>query len=135
VLCLWDTDIFSEFLRGKNPQIVTRGRAYPKQYYQPTYSIITRYEILRGLKAMNATVQLAVFETWCQQSQVLPIRDDIIVIAADIWAVLRKAGQPIGDSEPLIAATAIHHGLPLATRNVAHFSRILNLTIDDWSKP
>jgi tRNA(fMet)-specific endonuclease VapC len=83
----------------------------------------------------NATAQVAVFEAWCQRFQVLPLTDDIIIWSASIWARLRQVGRPIGDHDPLIAATALRHGLPLATRNVAHFARVPGLTIDDWSKP
>ncbi len=87
------------------------------------------------MKAKGATAQLAYFEAWCQHFQILPITDAIIVIAADLWAVLKQTGQIIGDNDLLIAATALHHGLPLAPKNVAHFSRIAGLTVADWSVP
>src|SRR5262249_17466933 len=35
----------------------------------------------------------------------------------------------------IIAATALHHGLSLATGIVKHFNRIPSLTIEDWTKP
>ncbi len=99
-----------------------------------TCSLITRFEILRGLKA-SATAQLARFEAWCQSHEILPIRDEIIVVAADCYASLYQTGQLIGDADLLIAATALYHGLALATGNVSHFSRIPGLAIEDWTKP
>jgi predicted nucleic acid-binding protein len=48
---------------------------------------------------------------------------------------LRKVGQPIEDNDILIAATALHHNLPVATRNVADFNRIPGLAVEDWSNP
>ena len=65
------------------------------QNSQPLISMITRYEILRGLKARRATRQLARFEQRCQQSQVLPLTDAIIVLAADLYALLYQTGQLI----------------------------------------
>jgi tRNA(fMet)-specific endonuclease VapC len=133
--CLWDTDVLSEFLRGKHPHIVWKSIAYLTQYGQASISLITRYEILLGLKAKNATAQLAVFEAWCQRFQILPITDDIIVSAADLWSILKRIGQLIGDNDLLIAATALHYGLSLATKNVAHLNRIPGLAVEDWSIP
>ena len=56
-----DTDILSSLMRG-NQQVVAKARAYLAQHGQLTFSIITRYEILRGLKAKDAKRQLGNFE-------------------------------------------------------------------------
>jgi tRNA(fMet)-specific endonuclease VapC len=45
-----DTDILSALMR-KNHQVVAKAKAYLAQHRRLTLSIITRYEILRGLKA------------------------------------------------------------------------------------
>jgi len=94
--------------------------------------MITRYEILRGLKARRATRQLARFEQRCQHSQVLPLTDDIIVQAADLYALLYQEGQLISDADILIAATALKHDLVMVTENVHHFQRIPGLSIESW---
>jgi len=135
VICLLDTDITSLIRKGTQPLVNQRAHAYLNQHGSFTISLITRYEILRGLKATNAAVQLASFETRCSYHKILPITDDLIVIASNIWADLKQTGQPIGDIDPIIAATALHHGLSLATGNVAHFSRIPGLTVEDWTQP
>jgi len=87
------------------------------------------------LKAKGAGNQLIHFEIWCLLQEVLPISESIIVLAADLYAGLKRRGQLIGDNDLLIAATALHQGWSLATGNVAHFSRIPGLVIDDWTKP
>jgi tRNA(fMet)-specific endonuclease VapC len=135
VVCLLDTDIVSHIRRGTNPLVSQRALSYLAPQGNFTLSLITRYEILRGLKATNATAQLAGFEAWCQRHDVRPLTDPIIVLAADLWAGLRQTGRLIGDNDLLIAATALHHGLTLATGNTAHFSRIPGLALDDWTKP
>ncbi len=133
--CLWDTDIMSEFLKGKHPHVARRAAAYLNQYRQASISLITRYEILRGLKATSATTLLARFESICQKHKVLAVSNNVVVLAADLWASLKRAGQLIGDNDLIIAATALRHRLALATGNTAHFSRIPGLTLDDWTKP
>lgn len=132
--CLWDTNVISEFLRGKNLVLGQKASAYLNRYRRSTFSILTRYEILRGLKVKNAKAQLARFENLCRKNEILPITDDIVVKAADLWAYLRRKGRLIEEMDLFIAATALHHGLSLATGNVGHFSRIPGLTIEDWTK-
>jgi len=65
-------------------------------------------------------------------NEVLPLSDEIAKKAAEIFAELRKKGQVIGHNDVLIAATAITQSMILITNNVAHFSRIEGLEIDNW---
>ena len=96
-----------------------RAVAYFAQHRRATFSLITRYEVLRGLRARGALTKLARFEAFCQQSEILLLDEHIIVLAADVWAGLKRKGRLIGDNDILIAATALHHGLAVATGNVA----------------
>ena len=54
---------------------------------------------------------------------------------ADEYARLKQAlalaGTPIPENDLWIAACALEHGLPLATRD-AHFARVPGLTMQDW---
>ncbi len=72
------------------------------------------------------------FEAFCVKNEVLPITDEIVVVAADIYADLHSRGQLIPDADILIAATAMHHGLVLATNNQRDFGRIAGLQLDNW---
>jgi tRNA(fMet)-specific endonuclease VapC len=55
-----------------------------------------------------------------------------IVQAATIYADLHRRGELICDADILIAATAITHGLTVATNNQAHFRRIPDLLVVNW---
>jgi tRNA(fMet)-specific endonuclease VapC len=46
-------------------------------------------------------------------------------------AALKAAGTPLPENDVWIAAFALEHGLPLATRD-AHFERVPNLRMIDW---
>jgi len=128
---LVDTDVLSALMR-KNPKALTRARTYLADHPQLTISLVTRFEILRGLKAKQATTQLAAFDAFCAGNEVLPISDQIVVRAADIYADLHARGQLVADADILIAATAQESGLVLATNNVADFCRMPGLQIDNW---
>ncbi len=130
---LLDTDTLSEFMKGRNPHIVMMGSLYLQQYGHFTFSVITLYEILRGLKAKRAFVQMTKFLRLCQQSRVLPITIEIAQRAADIYDDLRQKGQPLSDADIFIAATALEHGLVLVTNNLSHFQRIPSLIVMSWA--
>ncbi len=63
---------------------------------------------------------------------VLNLDRDIAWKAAQISRHLRSAGRAIGDNDLWIAATAIHHQLPLVTRNTQHFQRIADLMLTGY---
>lgn len=131
---LLDMDSLSEFFKGRDLALRQKVRDYLQEYRRLTFSLITRYEVLRGLKAKQAAQQLARFETLCRASTVLPLTDSIIVRAADLYAHLKMQGPLISDVDLLIAATALHHGLILITHNTAHYSPIPGLTLEDWKR-
>ena len=128
---LLDTDILSAIMR-KNPVVRSKARAYLMEHERFTLSMITRYEILRGLQAKEADRQIAVFEALCNQSTILPLTDQAVAKAAEIYADLSHRGQLIGDADILIAASALVHGLGVATNNERHFQRINGLQVENW---
>ena len=131
---LLDTDVLSNLMR-QHPMALKRAHVYLTQHRQLSFSVITRYEILRGLEAKNAHRKIKNFDLFCQANQILPLTDNVIQQAAKIYGDLHRDGQLIGDADILIAATAQIHKLPLVTNNQAHFGRITNLAIENWLTP
>ncbi len=131
---LLDTDTLSNVLR-QNAMALSYARTYLAAQGRFTFSLITRYETLRGLKAKQALMQQAAFERFCAANIILPLMDAIIVRAADIYADLRQSGALIGDADILIAATALEHGLTLITNNTRHFRSVTGLTLHNWLVP
>ncbi len=126
-----DTDILSLLMR-KNAAVLARASSYLSEHRRFTISIITRYEILRGLKAKDALKQAKRFEEFCAQNRVLPIDDKVIIQAADIYADLYRRGELIADADILIAASAMANECGLVTNNEAHFRRIAVLQVENW---
>jgi tRNA(fMet)-specific endonuclease VapC len=129
---LLDTDTLSEIMRGRDSNIGQKAREYLRTHGQFRISIITRYEILRGLKAKQASRQITLFEERCRKSILYPLIDDIIVKASDIYAYLYNQGLLISDADILIASTALVNNLTLITGNLEHFNRIPNLVSQSW---
>ena len=53
-------------------------------------------------------------------------------LAARVSRSLRAAGGPIGDHDLWIAALALQHGRPLASRNERHFRRVPSLSLQAY---
>ncbi|WP_218025496.1 PIN domain-containing protein [Capsulimonas corticalis] len=86
---LLDTDTLSAIIK-QNPIALVRSRNYLANFGALTFSIITRYEILRGLNAKRASSQIAAFEALCRASEVLPLTDAIVLQAATIYGDLHR---------------------------------------------
>lgn len=128
---LLDTDILSAIMR-QDLVVSPKAQSYLSNHQQFTFSIITRYEILRGLKAKEATKQIAAFERFCEVSIILPITDAVIIKASDVYALLKQRGELIGDADILIASTALVNQLYVVTNNFNHFRRVPELQIQNW---
>ncbi len=126
-----DTDTLSAIMH-QDVDAVSNAKRYLAAHPKLTISIITRYEILRGLMAKNATKQVWKFDRLCVTMDVLQLTDPIVVRAASLYANLRQAGKSIGDADILIAATCLENGHEIVTNNTSHFSRIPGLMVRNW---
>ena len=63
----------------------------------------------------------------------LPFEEPDARAGADIRAVLRKLGAPIGPYDVLIAAQARRAGATLVTANGREFERVPELIVADWA--
>jgi len=130
---LLDTDIFSELLK-QHPLVLQQVRTYLAEHSRLAFSIITRYELLRGLKAKQARTQEAAFTLLCQASLILPLTDQVVDRAATLYGELHRQGALLPDADLLIAATALEAQRTLVTNNLAHFQRVPNLVIETWKR-
>lgn len=64
--------------------------------------------------------------------KVIPFAQKEAVAYGKIREQLSKRGTLIGPNDMLIAATALANNAVLVTHNTDEFSRILELTIEDW---
>jgi len=69
------------------------------------------------------------FRAFLRRARVLPLHRGTMRRFARVRGQLRTAGQLIGDTDLLIAATALHHDLILVTHNRREFARVPGLRI------
>jgi len=128
---LLDTSVLSDFLQDlardrSDTPAAKFARGYLERYGFLEFSVITKYEIRRGLLHLGDTRRLKDFDGICRMSHVIPLDSgvrgqtlypDVWRTAEEWWAELRAHGITIGDADLLIAATAAVHGYAVATRD------------------
>jgi tRNA(fMet)-specific endonuclease VapC len=86
-------------------------------------SVVTRGELARGFSGRTE------WESFCAGFTVYPLNDEVLWKAAEIFQDLRKRGEPTGENDLWIAATALVAGQPVVTKNTKHFSKIRGLEV------
>jgi tRNA(fMet)-specific endonuclease VapC len=96
-------------------------------------SAITVSELLHGVhRAEDGAVRArrsAFVEHVISAMEPLPITTAIARAHAAVWAELEKKGNLIGAHDLWIAATALSHGMEIATANAKDFERVPGLTV------
>ncbi len=125
-----DTNIISDLAR--NPQGVVAQRIARVGAEWVCVSVVTAAELRFGCVKKGSPKLTA---------QIGAILDSIQIMALDapadaeygrIRAELEAAGQPIGPNDLLIAAHALALDAVLVTANVAEFSRVRGLVVENW---
>lgn len=96
---------------------------------------VTKAELFYGaMRSDNPTEALKSQQEFLGRFESLPFDDPAGLIQGRIRAQLAAVGvgSPIGPYDLQIAAIAIANSLTLVTHNVREFSRVENLTIEDW---
>lgn len=121
---LVDTDILSEILKGRNPQVYDHYRQELERWGMVSFTSIYVMEILQGIHKRNLSRMLHTAETFfAAQREIEPSSSDYR-LAGEINGKLLAHGWVIGIADPLIAACAIRLGYGVATGNTAHFGYI-----------
>lgn len=128
---LLDSNMISYFLRGE-PSVITELEKYQEYFDQLTFSILTYYEIVSGLKYRDSKKLLNIFEELASESEILGFDQDTAKIASEIYCDLRQRGLLIPPIDIFIGATAIQHDLVLVTANTKHFQIMQNLKHTNW---
>jgi tRNA(fMet)-specific endonuclease VapC len=131
---LLDTDILTEIFKGRKAAVNSNAEAYLTHHGQFAISAMTRFEIVRALRHKRAAKSLSAFASMCTRMLVLPITNEVLDRAADLWVVARDGGHSSRDADLIIVATALVHSRDLVTGNTSHFQWINDLSLADWRK-
>jgi toxin FitB len=101
-------------------------------------SVITIGEVVSGIEYMPEGKRKHQFETWLEdinqhyEGRILPVTVEISRIWGETHGRLRRRGMQLAPADGLIAATAIHHGMRIVTRNVKDFEPTGALIVNPW---
>jgi tRNA(fMet)-specific endonuclease VapC len=132
MLYMLDTDICAYISRRNSPQVSARFQACPEG--QMAVSVVTYGELRVGAEKSNRrNAALSELDLFTLAVPVLPMDRKVAEIYAKIRLDLQQRGQIIGANDLWIAAHCMQLGLTLVTNNEREFSRIPNLTIENWT--
>jgi len=131
-LYLLDTNIISELI--KNPRGVIFSKIQNVGEDTVCTSIIVACESRFGAKKKNSQKLIEKIEIILDSIEILPLTHPVEKYYAQIRTDLEQQGKPIGPNDLLIAAHCLSLGLTLVTNNVREFSRVPNLTVENWLK-
>lgn len=95
-------------------------------------SVITVSELLHGVLRAGGGRRMrraAFVEHLLAELRAIPITERVARVHADVWAQLSARGEIIGAHDLWIAATAVAHGLAVATGNAGEFRRVEGLRV------
>ena len=125
---LIDTDLLVDRERGVGAEATERLLGDEDR----AISVITVSELLHGVHRAageRRARRRAFVEHLLAGIQAIPITEAVARVHAELWAQLTERGEPIGAHDLWIAATAVAHGLGVATGNAADFGRVPGLRV------
>jgi tRNA(fMet)-specific endonuclease VapC len=129
---LIDTDICSAYLKDNRPVV---GKMM-LHYGGLSVSVVTAGELLaRALRAKAPATRLQKVRDFLAPVDVIEVDMMVAEKYGEIRAALLDQGKDPGPMDLLNAATALVHNMTMVTHNVADYSLIPGLTIDDWQAP
>ena len=135
---LLDTNVLSELRRpGPAPQVLA---FIARQRLDRLYtSTVVMAEIRFGIEMAPDPAKRAALTDWLTHRVRPQFADRILAVSEDVmfrWRVLvedgRRQGHTFSQPDLIIAATALHHGLSIVTRNVADYARAQVAVVNPW---
>jgi toxin FitB len=135
---LLDTNILSELRRPKPSTKVVRFVA-SKPLDALFVSIVTFAEIRFGIEGVADATRRAELNDWLAhkvrpmfEQRALPVSEDVMFKWRLLVADGRKAGHTYSQPDLIIAATALHHGLTVVTRDTSDFKKARVPVLNPW---
>ena len=125
---LVDTDWAIHYQRGHE---AVRRRLVGLHPQGLGFSIVSLAELYEGVeRSRSPATEEAAVQDFLVLVEVVGLDDETARVFGRERARLRAAGNPIGDLDLLIGATALRHDLTLLSNNRRDFERVEGLTIE-----
>jgi tRNA(fMet)-specific endonuclease VapC len=128
---LIDTNICIYYIKGKFDLIKKFEKVNPDNCF---ISEITLAELKFGVKNSDKKDKnQKALDNFLSGVKIVPVFHSLDLYAIE-KARLRKAGTPVDDFDLLIGVTSVTHNLTMVTNNTDHFTRIKDISLEDWTK-
>ncbi len=135
---LLDTNVISE-LRRPRPNARVRAFVAGQPLDELFVSAVTFAEIRYGIEVVGDPIRRAELGDWLLH-KVRPMFDQrVLEVSEDVmfkWRLLveegRKAGHTFSQPDLIIAATALHHGLTVVTRDTGDYKLARVPLLNPW---
>src|SRR5262249_16321828 len=118
----------------KNPRGALAARLAANSPSEIYCCSIVKAELLHGAQRYgNRTRRLQVLSHLLGPYTSLPFDDVAAEVYGPLSHPLEVTGQTIGSHDLFIATICLANGLTLVTNNLAEFSRIPSLQVEDWT--
>lgn len=134
-MIVMDTNVVSEFMRDV-PMLFDGDPWALNNVKHLVVTSVTRYEVLVGIRYLPDSKRkrelAARAATIMTGRYCLPFDSEAAEMCADVVAIRRAQGRPGEIEDCMIAAICLSRGLPLATRNVGHYTDLGLEIINPW---
>jgi hypothetical protein len=138
---LLDTNILSE-LRRPRPERKVLAFIAAQPLEQLHVSSVTFAEIRFGIELVADAGRRAELNDWLAHKVRPMFEQRVLGVTADVmfkWRLLvedgRRAGHTFSQPDLIIAATALHHGLTIVSRDVSDYRKARTPVFNPWSDP
>ena len=134
---LLDTCVLSEIRHPRgNPAVREAVLAFRDR--DLFISVITLGELAKGIALLDPGRRQQALTAWLigleQQfsDRILEITSDVVRVWGELTAAAQRNGRVVPATDGLIAATAVHHGLKVMTRNIDDFAPTGAEILNPW---
>ena len=127
---LLDTNILSDLVR--NPQGLVAAQITKAGEATVCASNIVASELRYGAIKSNSVKLAERIDMILSALEILPLETPAERQYASLRHHLTRQGTPVGPNDLLIAAHALANDLTVITANVAEFSRVTGLKVENW---
>ncbi len=135
---LLDTKVISELRRPRpNPRVRAFVAAQPLEAL--FVSAVTLAEIRYGIEVVGDPIRRAELNDWLVHKVRPMFNRRVLEVSEDVmfkWRLLvedgRKAGHTFSQPDLIIAATALHHGLTVVTRDTGDYALARVAMMNPW---
>jgi toxin FitB len=135
---LLDTNVLSELRRPK-PEAKVVEFVSAQSLDLLYVSVITFAEIRFGIESVKDVARRSELNAWLEHKLRPMFEDRVLEISEDImlkWRLLvetgRKSGHTFSQPDLIIAATALHHGLTIVSRDTSEYVKANVAVLNPW---